>query len=206
MASTLQEQQLRENKEKLTKLVQQGRYIEARQFAQDMNHPKLDEVFAIIDEVEGHRQMIMTQEIQIPTQIKRPEKIIDDKNKPLPADFPVHPKRVMRNRYGWGLGIWVLAWVLGLRSFRLFQNYVKMEHTTYAILYGIIYFWIVGLFIGSAITFYTALTAPSINVAGLLMSLIGLSILPISPYGFSIVQEPVFNHWHEEFRRHRDEA
>lgn len=206
MASTLQEQQLRENKEKLTKLVQQGRYIEARQFAKDMNHPKLDEVFAIIDEVEGHRQMIMTQEIQIPTQIKRPEKIIDDKNKPLPADFPVHPKRVMRNRYGWGLGIWVLAWVLGLRSFRLFQNYVKMEHTTYAILYGIIYFWIVGLFIGSAISFYTALTTSPINVAGLLMSLIGISILPISPYGFSIVQEPVFNHWHEEFRRHRDEA
>jgi len=204
MATTLAEQELREKKEHLTRLVRQGQYDEARQFAHMMNHPKLAEVLDIIDEVENHREMIMTQEIRIPIQIKRPEKIVDDINKPLPADFPVHPTRVMRNRYGWGLGLWVLAFSLGLRSFRLFQNYVKMEHTTYAILYGIIYFWIVGLFIASTITFYTALTATPFNIAGLLMSLIGMMILPLSPYGFAIVQEPVFKHWHEEFRRQRD--
>lgn len=204
MATTLAEQQLREKKEYLTRLVRQGRYDEARKFAHDMNHPKLDEVLSIIDEVEGHREMIMTQEIRIPTQIKRPEKIIDDMNKPLPADFPVHPKRVMRNRYGWGLGLWIVAFSLGLRSFRLFQNYVKMEHTLYAVLYGIIYFWIVGLFIGSFVTFYNVLTTQPISFAGLLMSFIGMMILPLSPYAFAIVQEPVFDHWHEEFRRHRD--
>jgi len=204
MATTIAEQELRQKKEHLTRLVRQGRYDEARQYAHDMNHPKLDEVLEIIAEVEGHRQMIMTQEIEIPTVIKRPEKIVDDINKPLPADFPVHPKRVMRNRYGWGLGVWILAFGLGLRSFRLFQNYVKMEHTLYAVLYGIIYFWIVGLFIGSAVTFYNVVTTPPLNLAGIVMSLIGMAVLPLSPYAFAIVQEPVFKHWHEEFRRQRD--
>ncbi|GEM_PF-3302943 len=203
MATTLVEQEIQEKKEYLTRLVRQARYSEARRFAIEMNHPKLEEVLAIIEEVEDHRQMIMTQEIRIPTEIKRPEKIIDDINKPLPADFPVHPTRVMRNRYGWGLGLWVLAFGLGLRSFRLFQNYVKMEHTLYAVLYGIIYFWIVGLFIFSSITLVNVLTTIPFNFAGLLMSLIGMLILPFSPYGFAIVQEPVFKHWHEEFRHQR---
>ena len=206
MASELDHKTLQQKKDELTILVRQGRYQEARQFAHDMSHPKLDEVLGIIDEVEQQRQMIMTQEIKIPTEIKRPEKIIDDVNKPLPPDFPVHPKRVMRNRYGWGLGIWILAWVLGLRSFRLFQNYVKMEHTTYAIVYGIIYFWIVGIFVVSCITLYNVVTVAPINVPGLLMSIIGILILPLSPYGFSIAQKPVFESWHTEFRQHREDT